>query len=54
MNIKDDGNGFDETTARKGNGIHNIRERAKEMTALLQYNTIPGNGTSVLVDLPIT
>jgi len=54
MNITDDGGGFDEATARKGNGIRNIRERAKEMPALLHYRTTIGNGTSVLIDVPLT
>ncbi len=54
MNITDDGNGFDEAIVRKGNGINNIRERAREMPALLHYRTIIGNGTSVLLDVPLT
>ncbi|MGZ5135936.1 MAG: sensor histidine kinase, partial [Flavitalea sp.] len=54
MNIADDGEGFDQATVRKGNGIHNIRARAKEMPALLQYNSIVGNGTSLLLDVPLT
>jgi signal transduction histidine kinase len=39
MNITDDGQGFDEAISRKGNGIRNIRQRAKEMPALLHYHT---------------
>jgi signal transduction histidine kinase len=54
MNITDDGLGFDEHLTRKGNGIRNIKERAREMPALLQYFTRPGNGTSVLLDVPLT
>ncbi len=54
MNITDDGRGFDEDFTRKGNGIRNIRERAREMPALLQYFTRPGNGTSVMLDVPLT
>lgn len=54
MNITDDGQGFDEGIARKGNGIRNIRERAKEMAASLHYKTIIGNGTSVLLNVPLT
>lgn len=54
MNITDDGEGFDEAIIKKGNGICNIRERAKEMNALLHYYTKLGNGTSVMLDVPIT
>ena len=54
MNITDDGEGFDESITRKGNGIRNIKERAKEMNALLHYYTKIGNGTSLSLDVPIT
>ena len=54
MNITDDGQGFDEGITKKGNGIRNIRERAKEMAASLQYKTIIGNGTSLLLNVPLT
>ncbi len=54
LNIRDDGEGFDEATARQGNGIRNIKERAKEMPAALNYKTTIGNGTSVLLDVPVT
>ncbi|MBA2500335.1 MAG: tetratricopeptide repeat protein [Chitinophagaceae bacterium] len=54
LHITDDGEGFDEATNRKGNGLRNIRERAKEMPALLHYETVIGNGTSVILDVPLT
>ena len=54
MKISDDGDGFDEAIVKKGNGIFNIRQRAKEMNALLNFQTVPGNGTSVFLDVPVT
>lgn len=54
LNLRDDGKGFDETTTRQGNGIRNIKERAKEMPAALNYQTTVGNGTSLLLDVPVT
>jgi signal transduction histidine kinase len=54
LNIADNGQGFDEAITRKGNGIRNIRERAKEMHALLNYRTAIGNGTSIMLNVPLT
>jgi signal transduction histidine kinase len=54
LNITDDGQGFDEAITTKGNGIRNIKERAKEMPALLHYRTMIGSGTSIMLDVPLT
>jgi signal transduction histidine kinase len=52
MEISDDGKGFDPATAINGNGLRNIRERADEMRAELDFNT-SNKGTTVKVSLRI-
>jgi signal transduction histidine kinase len=52
MEISDDGIGFDPSIAVNGNGLRNIRERAEEMSAELNFNTC-SKGTTVAVSLRI-
>jgi signal transduction histidine kinase len=52
MVISDDGKGFDPATAINGNGLRNIRERADEMHAELDFSTC-NKGTTVKVSLRI-
>jgi ligand-binding sensor domain-containing protein/signal transduction histidine kinase len=57
MMIKDDGDGFavDLESARIGHfGLVGIRERAEEIGAILTVASGPGEGTEVLVKLPIS
>lgn len=42
--IDDNGDGFDISTIKKGNGLENMAKRAAEMQAVLEINTNPGNG----------
>lgn len=45
--IKDDGNGFNEATVRKGNGLKNFEARAKEINGTLNMESSEGKGTRV-------
>lgn len=49
----DDGNGFDVEERMKsgGAGLRNLTHRAKTLGASIQFNSKPGNGTSVVIDL---
>jgi signal transduction histidine kinase len=49
VEIKDDGNGFDEATIKKGNGLTNIRKRAEDLGGTVKIISILGEGTTVLV-----
>jgi two-component system, NarL family, sensor histidine kinase UhpB len=51
--IKDNGQGFDEQTTKAGNGLRNIRERAKEVNGAVVLKSILGEGTEVELQLPI-
>lgn len=53
MRVKDNGRGFDEKTGQKGNGLRNLRERAKELNADLTLKSVLDQGTEVKVQLPI-
>jgi ligand-binding sensor domain-containing protein/two-component sensor histidine kinase len=47
MKIKDDGNGFEMSKVRKGNGLINMRTRAERMHAELKIDSAPGQGTVI-------
>jgi signal transduction histidine kinase len=45
LSIKDDGKGFNAAVSGSGNGLKNIRSRAKEINAELKFESSPGKGT---------
>lgn len=53
MRIKDNGQGFDEHTAKRGNGLRNLHERAKEMNGTVTLKTATGHGTEIEMLLPL-
>jgi signal transduction histidine kinase len=58
MIISDDGIGFDllalkTESGRKSWGLLNIRERAEAIGGDIQIETQPGQGTRVMVDVPL-
>jgi signal transduction histidine kinase len=53
MSIKDNGQGFDEQKVKTGNGLRNLRERAKEINATLELKSTVGAGTEVNLKVPI-
>ncbi|RYD53195.1 MAG: hypothetical protein EOP52_03390 [Sphingobacteriales bacterium] len=42
--IRDDGTGFDPATISRGNGLANMKERARMMHATINWQTAPGEG----------
>lgn len=52
--IHDNGIGFDVNTATGGNGMTNMRNRAKALNGKLEIETLPGNGTTIHLNFPIT
>lgn len=44
LSIKDDGKGFNTELISSGNGIKNIKSRAKEINAQLRFESSPGKG----------
>jgi len=49
LTIKDDGNGFDESTIKLGNGLNNIKLRASELKAELNLISAENEGTTVVM-----
>lgn len=47
MLIKDNGQGFDEHTIKSGNGLRNLRERAKEINGTVTLKSAVDNGTEM-------
>jgi len=45
--VKDDGNGFNEVTARRGNGLKNFEARAKEINGNIAIDSKEESGTTV-------
>lgn len=52
--IDDDGTGFDPLTARAGRGLHNMRTRADELGALIDWAPAPLGGTRMHLELRLT
>jgi signal transduction histidine kinase len=52
LRIADDGRGFDAALPREGHfGVDNIQDRAAELGATLAFNTAPGQGTEIKLEL---
>jgi signal transduction histidine kinase len=51
--IEDDGRGFDAEGTRAGNGLGNLRLRAKQAGGTLSVESTPGKGTRVTLSLPV-
>jgi two-component system, NarL family, sensor histidine kinase UhpB len=53
LSIKDYGKGFDLTATGRGNGLDNMKNRAKELNGKLDISSLSAAGTSVTLLLPI-
>jgi signal transduction histidine kinase len=53
ITVSDDGDGFDPTTVQKGMGLDNLRSRADKARGTTTIKTSPGQGTVVLISLPL-
>ena len=51
--ITDNGTGFDINNGNKGNGLETMRTRAESLGGKFLLETKPGNGTKILVTLPL-
>ncbi|MDJ1485059.1 sensor histidine kinase [Cytophagaceae bacterium YF14B1] len=47
LEIQDDGTGFDPAIVKRGNGLNNMKTRAKELGGQLIIDTSPGQGTRI-------
>jgi len=54
MILNDNGNGFDASVDYSGNGIKNMFARSETMKGILRVDSIPGAGTTIFLQLPVT
>lgn len=54
MKLMDNGKGFDISKQNLGNGVKNIHSRAVQMNATVMIDSIPGTGTTILLQVPVT
>ncbi|KAB8151797.1 tetratricopeptide repeat protein [Kordia sp. TARA_039_SRF] len=54
LTIKDDGVGFDQDKRSSGIGLKNMKSRVTLLHGQFTINSIPGKGTSISVDVPMT
>jgi len=52
--IKDNGEGFDMTAVKKGNGLMNMQKRADEAAAILSVRSVFQEGTAISLQCKIT
>lgn len=53
LNIRDNGRGFDPARAVEGNGLANMRSRARMMSAELKIDASLGDGTTITLSAPL-
>jgi len=53
MIIKDDGKGFNTESSTAGNGLKNMKQRAKEIGAEFMIDSRPGNGTMIQLKIAV-
>jgi signal transduction histidine kinase len=58
LSVKDDGKGFDPLKAKSaatlsGNGVQNMKMRAREMKGACKVESEPGKGTTIVLSFPI-
>jgi len=51
--VADDGKGFDDSTVSKSLGFLGMKERAQVCGGSLEIASIPGNGTTVALRVPL-
>jgi len=51
--VKDNGKGFDAIITARGNGLENMKQRAKDLKAVLDVDSKPGGGTLVKLAMPL-
>jgi signal transduction histidine kinase len=53
LEIRDDGTGFDPAAITRGHGLDNLAARARAIGAVLGIDSAAGQGTRIVITLPI-
>jgi len=51
--VEDNGQGFDTTNAKHGNGLHNMQQRCQQLEGVFEISSSTGKGTSLSCHFPI-
>ncbi|MFZ1687594.1 MAG: sensor histidine kinase [Flavobacteriales bacterium] len=51
--VEDNGKGFDTGKVNEGMGLGNLRQRAAEVGGAVQFDSRPGRGTIITIDVPL-
>jgi len=54
ISVKDDGKGFDKNDSFAGNGLNNMRQRAKDIKGKIDINSASQHGTKIILQVPLT
>lgn len=54
ISITDNGTGFDPSGHSSGHGLSNLRERLQQLNGRCEFQSSPGTGTTVVLEVPIT
>jgi len=54
MAILDSGSGFDPATRKEGLGMQSMKERTRLVNGTLAIDSLPGEGTHIVVRVPLT
>lgn len=54
LSVSDNGGGFEPETVKAGNGLKNMKERARALSARFHFKTQLSEGTSIALELPLT
>ena len=53
ITLKDNGEGFDVAEVKRGNGLNNMEQRARDLNAAIAIQSVKGAGTSVKLTVKI-
>jgi two-component system, NarL family, sensor kinase len=53
ISVEDNGQGFDPSTLKPGNGLGNIRYRIEYLYGQVTWDSQPGHGTTVMITVPL-
>ena len=54
ISIKDDGSGFAENNSSAGNGLNNMKQRAKDVKGKIDFDSVQQKGTEIILEVPLT
>ena len=50
---EDDGIGYDVSTVKRGNGLHNIESRIQSLEGTVDFDSMPNSGARAIIEIPV-